>query len=329
MTALPARTGMLLGKFLPPHCGHVYLGNFARHFVDELTIVVGTLEREPIPGGLRFEWMQQLFPGVTVVHLAEELPQDPGEHPEFWELWQAALLRVLPYRPDVIFASEPYGEKLAEVLGGRFVPVNPDRSIHPVSGTAIRADPWRHWEFLPAPVRAFYAKRICVFGPESTGKSTLTRRLANHFQTVAVPEYARTLLEWRRGELRASDMPDIARGQAASEDALAPAANRLLFTDTDPLATVIWSETLFGVADVEVLALADSRAANLYLVTDVDVPWVPDPVRYLPDGRSEFLSSCLEALRVRQRPFVRLSGGWDERFANAVRAVESLEILAG
>lgn len=324
MTALPARTGMLLGKFLPPHRGHLYLGNFARHFVDELTIVVGTLEREPIPGRLRFEWMRQLFPGVNVVHLAEELPQDPADHPDFWEIWRAALLRILPSRPDVVFASEAYGEKLAEVLGGRFVPVNPDRSIHPVSGTAVRADPWRHWEFLPPPVRAFYAKRICVFGPESTGKSTLTRRLADHFHTVAVPEYARTLLEWRAGELRACDMPDIARGQAASEDGLAPAANRLLFTDTDPLATVIWSEVLFGAADAEVVAIAESRAADLYLVTDVDVPWVPDPVRYLPDDRRAFLERCLDALGARKRPFVRINGGWDERFAAAVRAVESL-----
>lgn len=324
--ALPVKTGMLLGKFLPPHRGHVYLGNFARHFVDDLTIVVGTLEREPIPGRLRFEWMRQLFPGVNVVHLAEELPQDPADHPDFWELWRAALLRVLPCRPDVVFASEPYGETLAEVLGGRFVPVNPDRSIHPVSGTAVRADPWRHWEFLPPPVRAFYAKRVCVFGPESTGKSTLARKLADHFRTVAVPEYARTLLEWRRGDLRASDMPDIARGQAASEDALAPTANRLLFTDTDPLATVVWSEALFGGADAEVVALAAARAADLYLVTDVDVPWVADPVRYLPDERSGFLASCLEALRARNRRFVRISGTWDERFAAAVRAVEALGV---
>lgn len=320
----PAQTGMLLGKFLPPHYGHVYLGDFARHFVKELTIVVGTLKREPIPGHLRFEWMRQLFPGVNVVHLDEELPQDPSEHPDFWHLWQTALERILPCRPEVIFASESYGQKLAEVLGGRFIPVNPDRSIRPVSGTAVREDPYRHWDLIPPPVRAWYAKRVCIFGPESTGKSTLTQNLAAHFQTLAVPEYARTLLEWREGRLDPADLPDIARGQAASEDALAPYTNRLLFTDTDPLATCVWSEFMFGHTDPAISTLAQSRPADLYLLTDVDVPWVPDVVRYLPNDGAQFLERCEQALIATNRPYVKISGSWDERMRTAVSAVETM-----
>jgi len=320
----PAQTGMLLGKFLPPHYGHVYLGDFARHFVKELTIVVGTLKREPIPGHLRFEWMRQLFPMVNVVHLDEELPQDPSEHLDFWHLWQTALQRILPCRPDVIFASEPYGQKLAEVLGGRFIPVNPDRSIRPVSGTAVRADPYQHWDLIPPPVRAYYAKRICIFGPESTGKSTLTQQLASHFQTLAVPEYARTLLEWRAGRLDPSDLPDIARAQAASEDALAPYANRLLFTDTDTLATCVWSDFLFGRTDPAISAVAQARRADLYLLTDVDVPWVPDVVRYLPEDRAPFLVRCELALIETSRPYVKISGSWEERLRTAIAAVETM-----
>ena len=319
-----ARTGMLLGKFLPPHYGHVYLGDFARHFVRELTIVVGTLKCEPIPGHLRYAWMQQLFPSVNVVHLDEELPQDPSEHPDFWQLWQNALQRILPYRPDVVFASEPYGQRLAEVLGGRFVPVNPDRSIRPASGTAVRADPYQHWDLIPPPVRAYYARRVCIFGPESTGKSTLTQNLATHFKTLAVPEYARTLLEWRHGQLDEQDLPDIARGQAASEDALAPYANRIFFTDTDPLATCVWSDVLFGRTDPAITALAQSRHADLYLLTDIDVPWVPDVVRYLPEDRANFLARCEQTLIREGRRYVRISGSWEERLEKAVAAVSAI-----
>jgi NadR type nicotinamide-nucleotide adenylyltransferase len=318
------QTGMLLGKFLPPHYGHVYLGDFARHFVKDLTIVVGTLESEPIPGRLRYEWMKQLFPGANVVHLDEELPQDPSEHPDFWQLWKTALEKILPCRPEVVFASEPYGQKLAGVLGGRFIPVNPDRSIRPVSGTAVRVDPYKHWELIPPPVRAWYTKRVCVFGPESTGKSTLTQDLAKHFQTLAVPEYARTLLEWNEGRLDESDLPDIARGQAASEDALAPYANRLLITDTDPLATCVWSEFLYGRIDPEVSALAQSRQADLYLLTDVDVPWVSDIVRYLPEDRFNFMEKCEQSLIETNRRYVKISGSWEERLRRAIGAVESL-----
>ena len=70
-------TGMLLGKFLPPHLGHVYLGEFAGCYVDHLTIVVGSLTREPIPGELRFRWMRELFPANHVVHLTDDLPLQP------------------------------------------------------------------------------------------------------------------------------------------------------------------------------------------------------------------------------------------------------------
>lgn len=315
---------MLLGKFLPPHYGHVYLGDFARHFVKELTIVVGTIASEPIPGHLRYEWMKTLFPTVNVVHLDEELPQEPAEHPDFWRLWQTALQRVLPSRPEVVFASESYGRKLAEVLGGRFIPVDPDRDIRPVSGTAVRRDPFAHWDLIPPPVRAHYVKRVCVFGPESTGKSTLSRRLAAEFNTLAVPEYARTLIESQQGRLEKRHMADIARGQAASEDALAPYANRVLFTDTDPVSTCVWSETLFGRTDPVITSLADQRHYDLHLLCDVDVPWVADMVRYLPDDRRGFLHRCERALKARGCQWVRISGDWDQRFEQAVSAVRAL-----
>ncbi len=183
-------TGMLLGKFLPPHLGHVYLVEFARNFVDRLTVVVCSLQREPIPGIRRYEWMRELFPFDNVVHLTDELPQEPAEHPDFWALWRAALQRVLPSRPDYIFASEAYGKPLAEVLGGRFVPVDPGRAVVPCSGTAVRTDPMTQWDYLPRCVRPWFVRRVVVFGPESTGKTTLARRLAEHFHTVCVPEYA-------------------------------------------------------------------------------------------------------------------------------------------
>lgn len=75
--------GMVLGKFMPPHAGHVYLCEFARRWVDELTIVVGSTAAEPIPGAQRVAWMRELFPFDRVVHLANENPQRPWEHPDF------------------------------------------------------------------------------------------------------------------------------------------------------------------------------------------------------------------------------------------------------
>lgn len=319
-------TGMVLGKFLPPHAGHAYLVNFAKRFADRMTVVVGTLEREEIPGELRYQWMRELFesPSVEVVHLDEELPQDPSEHPEFWKLWREALRPLVPLDLDYVFASEVYGWKLAEVLGATFVPVDIDRGVVPVSGTKIRNDPWAHWRYLPENVRRHFLRRVCVFGPESTGKSTLARQLADHFHTTFVPEYARTLIESQQGDIHACDMQKIARGQVASEEAIASHADRLLICDTDPLLTTIWSDWLFGTCDEVVTEIARNQDYDLYLLTDVDVPWVADQVRYAPNDREGFLYRCESALRREQRPFVKLSGDWDRRMQTAVNAVEQL-----
>lgn len=316
------KRGMVLGKFLPPHAGHLYLVEFARRCVDELVIVVGTLAREPIDGALRARWMAELVPGARIVHLTDENPQDPAEHPEFWDIWRSSLLRALGDEPpDVVFASEPYGERLARELGARFVPVDVGRAAVPISGTAVRADPLGSWQYLPECVRAHYAVRVCVFGPESTGKSTLAARLATRYGTCVVPEFARTYLEQRGRAPVAEDMPVIARGQVASEDALARRCERLLVCDTDAVTTKLWSELLFGACDERVARLADERSYELTIVTDADVPYVADPVRYATD-RAAFFERCIVELQARGRAHVVVRGDWDERFATACAAID-------
>jgi HTH-type transcriptional regulator, transcriptional repressor of NAD biosynthesis genes len=316
--------GMVLGKFLPPHAGHVYLCEFARNWVDELTIVVGTLAAEPIPGEKRAAWMRELFPSETVVHLTDENPQDPSEHPDFWDIWQASLRRVLPYQPDIVFASEPYGEKLAEILGARFVPVDIARSTVPVSGTVIRENPMRYWEFLPRCVRPYYVKRVSILGPESTGKTTLARTLADVFDTVWVPEWARGVLERRGGSLAGLDWTELVHGQIAAEEALARNANRVIICDTDPLLTTVWAQALLGSCPPEVSAAVGERSYDLTLLTEPDVPWVADPVRYLPGEGEAFLARCQETLARAGRPALSLRGSWEERTALAVKSVTAL-----
>src|SRR5262249_17232108 len=155
---LVASTGLILGKFLPPHAGPVHLVRTALAQVDGLSVLVCSLAREPIPGALRHAWMRELFPSAEVIHVDEELPQEPAEDPRFWERWTAAIRRVVPRGPDLVFTSEDYGDELARRLGARHVCVDRARAEFPVSGTDVRRDPLAAWRFLPPPVRAHFVK---------------------------------------------------------------------------------------------------------------------------------------------------------------------------
>ncbi len=315
---------MLLGKFMPPHRGHQYLIDFASNYVDDLVILVCSLEREPVPGRLRYEWIRELAPRATVYHYAEDVPQEPAEHPDFWQLWHDLIREFIPTGPDYVFASEEYGETLAQVLGAEFVPVDINRELCNISGTAVRNNPLENWNFLPDCVRPYYLKRVCVFGPESTGKSTLSRQLAEHYNTVYVHEYARPYLDPKGGKCTYEDIPRIARGQAAAEKALERRANRVLFCDTDNLTTTIWSEVYFKQCPDWLYSHAANQHYDLTLLLDIDVPWVDDSQRDLGNRREEFFELCRKRLEQYNRKYIVISGNWQERMNRAIEAVDKL-----
>ena len=316
----------MLGKFMPPHVGHVHLCEVARAMTDELWIVVASLAREPIPGAQRAAWMRELVPGARVFHLQTELPQEPAEHPAFWQLWRDSLLGILPRAPDRVFTSDAYGKQLAAELGAIWIPVDPDRTVFATSGSAIRRDPLASWSALPRCVRPYFVKRVSVFGPESTGKSTLATALARELGTIAVPEFARGYLEAQGGVLAREDLDLICEGQIALEDRLAFEARRVLFCDTDPLLTVVWAEALFGDASPWLRALAPRRRYDMTLLCDVALPWVDDLVRYLPDDRERFFARCEEVLREAGRPYAIVRGRGADRLAAARSALSSLGV---
>lgn len=317
--------GFVLGKFLPPHMGHVYLCDFARAYCDHLTVLVCSLPDNPIPGELRLRWMEELCPGARVLWHAEFVPQAPEEHPDFWPIWREIVRRAHPEPIDFVFASEGYGHRLAKEVGaGRFVPVDPMRLAVPVSGTKVREAPLPHWEHLPPPVRAHYALRVCVFGPESTGKTTLANRLAEHFKTRVVPEYGRTYTEAFGVDCDQSALASIIQGHRAATAAARRHCNKILVLDTDPVLTLVWADMLTGSrAGLEV---SKEDLADLYLLTDIDVPWVNDGTRYFPDAeaRRTFFERCKAELVARGLPHVTLSGSWAQRETTAIAAVQSL-----
>jgi NadR type nicotinamide-nucleotide adenylyltransferase len=314
-------TGFVLGKFMPPHQGHVFLCDFARAYCERLTILVCSLPDDPIAGALRHRWMSELFPDCRVLWCEEPLPQAPADDPEFWPIWRDVVRRYAG-PVEVVFAGEPYGARLASEVGARFVPMDRDVDTIATSGTAVRRDPFANWSRIPAPVRPHFVKRVCLFGPESTGKTRLAAHLAARFDTLVAPEYGRIHTAAFGAELEPQDLRAIVQGHLAGVAAAKRQANRILIEDTDPLLTAVWSDMLFGERDPWFESYDD--LADLYLLCDVDVPWEDDGTRYFPDPdvRRRFFDACEAELTRRAATWRRVSGpDFDARRRQAVDAV--------
>lgn len=152
-------TGLIWGKFMPLHNGHLYLIDQARSQVDTLTILLCSVQSQPIPGALRYQWLKTLYPTLDVQHCSDEIPQYPQEvasPAEYWAIWLPVLRRYLPHGLDFLFTSEKYGDTLAPMLGARHICIDPLRLTYPVSGSAIRQNPQAYWGSLPPPVQQYY-----------------------------------------------------------------------------------------------------------------------------------------------------------------------------
>jgi NadR type nicotinamide-nucleotide adenylyltransferase len=166
--------------------------------------------------------------------------------------------------------------------------------------------------------------RIAIVGPECSGKTTLAEALAHHFQTVWVPEFARTYLDQLNRPYVQDDLRIIAEGQLQWEDQLALKANRLLICDTNLLVIKIWSEFKYGSCHPDIIRQLHNRSFDLHLLTHPDVPWEDDPQREHPDKRDLLFSIYLTEIRRLGVPFVEISGPPEVRMNRAVRAINAL-----
>jgi HTH-type transcriptional regulator, transcriptional repressor of NAD biosynthesis genes len=316
--------GLVLGKFLPYHAGHAHLIRAARAQVDELVVLVCSLEREPIPGALRFRWVRDSHPDCRVVHVAEEVPQAPEDDLEFWPIWTDLIARHAG-DVDVVFTSEDYGDELARRIGARHVCVDRERLTVAASGRAVRAEPLRHWDLIPPKVRPYHALRVALLGTESTGKTTLAERLAKRFGTVMVEEFGRPYCETRPAmSLEPVDFEVIAWAQAVLEDEAAEDANCVLICDTELHTTATWSDLVVGSRPDWLTAAARARHYDLVLLLGDDVPWIADGTRVLQDRRAEHTRRLREELDAAGRHYVVLSGEFSERGREAERLVAAL-----
>jgi NadR type nicotinamide-nucleotide adenylyltransferase len=170
-------------------------------------------------------------------------------------------------------------------------------------------------------------RKIAITGPESTGKSLLAERLANHYQTKWVPEFARSYIDELKRPYVAGDILAIARGQLDLEQEILKQASNYLFCDTELIVTKIWSEVKYGYCDPWILANIEKNHYHLFLLCDIDLPWVEDPQREHPHLRNKLFDLYFRELTTRNFPFRVVSGTGESRLENAVRLISEFNDL--
>ena len=169
--------------------------------------------------------------------------------------------------------------------------------------------------------------KVVIFGPESTGKTTLAKDLASHYKTKWVPEYAREYLQKKWDESKTicelEDLLPIARGQIDLENRIGMEADTILICDTDLLETKVYSEIYFDdYCDPELEVAALANRYDLYLLTNIDVPWEKDDLRDRPFDREAIFDKFKEALEEYDRNFVILKGDRRTRLHQAITEID-------
>lgn len=184
-------------------------------------------------------------------------------------------------------------------------------------------------------------KKVAIIGPESTGKSTLSARLAEHYNTLWVPEYARQYLSQHGTAYTYDALLDIAKGQVALEEeylskaAQPPAATQglphtqsptVLFIDTEMYVMKVWAEFVYGKCHQWIIDQVVARRYDLYLLCNTDIPWSPDVLREYPDPAPRQQLFCMyhDILVNQSTPWALISGDNEKRLQSAINAVNTI-----
>ncbi|KYR00832.1 hypothetical protein DLAC_02886 [Tieghemostelium lacteum] len=175
-------------------------------------------------------------------------------------------------------------------------------------------------------------KKICIIGGESTGKTTLAENLAKHFNSDWVPEYARIYLDNRdfsENPFCENDFIEISKGQIKLEnETFSKSSNKnILFCDTCPLITSLWSNFFIGKTSEELNQEIKKSSYDLYLLLDCNIDWISDELRFIPNeaARQEFQANLIAKLNLEGIKFELITDkGFKERESKAIELVKKI-----
>jgi NadR type nicotinamide-nucleotide adenylyltransferase len=319
------RIGLTLGKYAPLHRGHQLVIETALAEMDRVIVLIYDCpETTPVPLTVRARWIRALYPSAEVIE-AWDGPTEVGNTPEIKRRHEDYLLQILGKRGVTHFySSEFYGEHVSQAFGAVNRLVDCKRDSFPISGTAIRDHPFAFRDHIPPLVYRDLITHVVFLGAPSTGKTTLTERMAREFQTVWMPEYGREYWERHQSNRRLTrrQLAEIALRHQEQEEARLLEANSFLFTDTNALTTYRFSLYYHGSADRRLEEMANRCASryDLVILCGDDIPYDDTWDRSGEENRQVFQKQIIADLIERKIPFFTIKGDLETRVAQ-VKAI--------
>lgn len=323
------------GSFNPLHMGHVDCIIQAANMCKELFVVLSVgYKRDEIDGRVRYRWIYQLtkhIGNVKIIILEDNAETKDAYTEDYWYSDAEKVKAQIGKHIDVVFCGSDYNES------SFWNKAYPDSELYvflrnEISSTEIRKNPYAHWDWVSNVAKPYYIKKVLLIGSESTGKSTLTINLANHFNTNYIDETGRDISE-RSGTdmlMLSEDFTEILLQHKLNEIKAIEQSNKVLFIDTDTLVTQFYMGFLNDPEIDKNKKLSDAidgvNEYDLILFLEPDVEFVQDGDRsdVIRDNRLKYNNQIKDSIRLHGKSFISVSGSYQERYETAVREVNKL-----
>lgn len=329
--------GMIGGKFLPLHLGHVYAIQQASSQVDKLYVVLSSSELRDraickksnikyMDNILRMSWLGEVFaksPNIILVNRVDQY----SDYDYNWSLESEEIKKLIPEEITHVFSSE---ENYTEYFStgypkAKHIVIDNNRSLIPISATGIRSNPLDNWKFLPLPVQKYFTKKVCIVGTESCGKTVLSNKLTSILNTRSVLETGIDYCLKYKNELTNDSFDLIAMEHYLNQDKALSNSNKVLIVDSDAIITKYYAEMYLSYKSDIIESIIKKQKYDLVLYLEPDIPWVDDGLRFA--GEDEIRLSNNNKLKEMYLSYgsniVIVSGNYEKRLTKALKEINN------
>lgn len=339
--------GIIFGKFYPLHIGHIYFIQRSYGKVDKLHIIMGydnyrdnllfknsSMSTQPSIKD-RLRWLLQTFKYQKDIFIHSFNEKNIEPYPIGWKKWSKKIkifMSINKIKPNVIFTNEKQDIKhYNNYLSLKSILIDSKRSFINISGTQIRQNPFKYWQYIPKEVKPFFVRKVSIIGGESSGKSILINKLSNIFNTTSAWEFGRKYIFSHLGgdekALQYSDYYQIALGQAQYIDIAIKYANKVTFIDTDFITIQAFCKKYEKKEHPFVQALIDAYRFDLVILLENNTPWIKDEIRHLgkKQERKNFQKLLINMLKYNKVDFIHIKDkDYDNRFLQCIKLIQKI-----